>query len=145
MGPAGGLLHGQRSRRIEQLLAKLRNSVAHPSSTHLLTPVDCAKTLGDLAEFINQLWGRLPAGGPVVVSERRGIRPTMRIDLLDVQHTLIVNALTLLLLVMTGPLVPQRANVGATSQQLRLGVEPDPVPVPRSPPYHRIVCHGSAI
>jgi hypothetical protein len=60
---AAGLLRGQRNRRIEQLLAKLRNSVAHPSSTHLLTPVDCAMTLRDLAEFINQLWGFPTPGG----------------------------------------------------------------------------------
>ncbi|TDB80934.1 hypothetical protein [Micromonospora sp. KC721] len=60
---AAGLLRGQRNRHIEQLLAKLRNSVAHPSSTHLLTPVDCAMTLRDLAEFINQLWGVPTPGG----------------------------------------------------------------------------------
>ncbi|GGM66452.1 hypothetical protein GCM10011608_59620 [Micromonospora sonchi] len=60
---AAGLLRGQRNRGIEQLLAKLRNSVAHPSSTHLLTPVDCAMTLRDLAEFINQLWGVPTPGG----------------------------------------------------------------------------------
>jgi hypothetical protein len=60
---AAGLLRGQRNRRIEQLLAKVRNSVAHPSSTHLLTPVDCAETMRDLAEFINQLWGVPTPGG----------------------------------------------------------------------------------
>ncbi|GIF48197.1 hypothetical protein DFJ67_3518 [Asanoa ferruginea] len=60
---AAGVLRGQRNRRIEQVLATLRNSVAHPSSTHLLTPVDCAETLRDLAEFINQLWGVPTPGG----------------------------------------------------------------------------------
>ncbi|MFI5843918.1 hypothetical protein ACIA8K_29890 [Catenuloplanes sp. NPDC051500] len=60
---AADLLRGQRNRRIEKLLAKLRNSVAHPSSTHLLSPVDCARTLSDLAEFINQLWGVPTPGG----------------------------------------------------------------------------------
>lgn len=62
---AAGLLRGQRNRHIEQLLAKLRNSVAHPSSTHLLTPVDCAVTVHDLAEFINQLWGVPTPGGRI--------------------------------------------------------------------------------
>ncbi len=52
-----GLLRGQRSRGIERALSDLRNLIAHPNSYHLCTPVDAARTLSDIAELINQLWG----------------------------------------------------------------------------------------
>jgi hypothetical protein len=51
-----GLLRGQRNRVIEEAIANLRNMAAHPGY-HLTTPVDAARTLGDLAEIINHLWG----------------------------------------------------------------------------------------
>lgn len=60
---AAGLLRGQRSRGIEGALAKLRNFVAHPIGYQLDTPVDAARMLHDLAEIINQLWGRATPGG----------------------------------------------------------------------------------
>lgn len=58
-----GLLRGQRNRGIERALSSLRNFVAHPTAYHLLGPVDAARTLSDLAEIINQLWGYPTPGG----------------------------------------------------------------------------------
>jgi hypothetical protein len=58
-----GLLRGQRNRRTEQALATLRNFVAHPSSYHLLDPVHAVRTMRELAEIINHLWGHSTPGG----------------------------------------------------------------------------------
>ncbi len=58
-----GMLRGQRNRATEQALSNLRNLVAHPTGYHLVTPVDAARTLRDLAEIINHLWGELTPGG----------------------------------------------------------------------------------
>ena len=58
-----GLLRGQRNRGIEQALSNLRNFVAHPTHYHLHGPVEAARTLRDLAEIINQLWGISTPGG----------------------------------------------------------------------------------
>lgn len=52
-----GLVRGQRSRSVEGIMRKMRNGVAHPMSPHLMMPVDALRTLRDLAEIINQLWG----------------------------------------------------------------------------------------
>lgn len=57
------LLSGQRSKVIEQAMVSLRNLVAHPDSYHLVGPVDSARAVRDLAEFINRLWGQLTPGG----------------------------------------------------------------------------------
>ena len=57
-----GLLRGQRNRVIEQAIADLRNFAAHPDY-HLTDPVDAARTLSDLAEIINHLWGVPTPGG----------------------------------------------------------------------------------
>jgi hypothetical protein len=57
-----GLLRGQRNRVIEQAIADLRNMAAHPDY-HLTDPVDAARTLSDLAEIINHLWGVATPGG----------------------------------------------------------------------------------
>ncbi|WP_406436026.1 hypothetical protein OHB00_18620 [Streptomyces sp. NBC_00631] len=58
-----GLLRGRRSRAVEEALARLRNYVAHPSGHHVDTPVVAARTVRDLAELINQLWGQATPGG----------------------------------------------------------------------------------
>lgn len=58
-----GLLRGQRNRGIEQALSNLRNFVAHPAGYHLTGPVEAARTLRDLAEIINQMWGIPTPGG----------------------------------------------------------------------------------
>ncbi|MFE6165980.1 hypothetical protein ACFQ7F_44590 [Streptomyces sp. NPDC056486] len=58
-----GLLRGRRSRAVEEALARLRNYVAHPSGHHVDTPVEAARTVQDLAELINQLWGQATPGG----------------------------------------------------------------------------------
>jgi hypothetical protein len=58
-----GLLRGQRNRGIEQALSDLRNFVAHPIGYHLNGPVEAARTLSDLAEIINHLWGVPTPGG----------------------------------------------------------------------------------
>jgi hypothetical protein len=58
-----GLLRGQRSRMDEPFLRLFRNRVAHGAGDHLMMPVDTARTLSDLAEIINQLWGSATPGG----------------------------------------------------------------------------------
>ncbi|MFR0355235.1 hypothetical protein [Streptomyces sediminimaris] len=57
-----GLLRGQRSRSLEPVQRELRNMAAH-GSYHLNSPVDAARTLSDLAELINHLWGQPTPGG----------------------------------------------------------------------------------
>ncbi|SEM68373.1 hypothetical protein [Streptacidiphilus jiangxiensis] len=57
-----GLLRGQRNRTLEPVLQDMRNHVAH-GSYGLSTPVDAARTLSDLAEIINHLWGHPTPGG----------------------------------------------------------------------------------
>jgi hypothetical protein len=58
-----GLLRGQRNRQFEPLLKSFRNHVAHGTGDHLVMPVNTARTLSDLAEVINQLWGSSTPGG----------------------------------------------------------------------------------
>jgi hypothetical protein len=58
-----GLLRGQRNRGLEGTLSTLRNFVAHPSGYNLHGPLDAARTLSDLHEIINQLWGQATPGG----------------------------------------------------------------------------------
>ncbi|MEU5335596.1 hypothetical protein AB0G51_20005 [Streptomyces asoensis] len=60
---AAGLLRGQRTRGIEHAMSKLRDAVAHPTGYHRTMPVETARTLHDLAELINQLWGHPTPGG----------------------------------------------------------------------------------
>ncbi len=57
-----GLIRGQRNRHSERALKALRNIVAH-GEYHLETPVEAARELSDLAEFINHLWGHPTPGG----------------------------------------------------------------------------------
>lgn len=57
------LLAGQRTRFVEDILAQMRNDIAHPSGYHLYMPVDVTRTLSDLAEIINHLWGHRTPGG----------------------------------------------------------------------------------
>jgi hypothetical protein len=58
-----GLLRGQRNRGLEPLLKWFRNYVAHGAGDHLVMPVDAARTLSDVAEVINRLWGSPTPGG----------------------------------------------------------------------------------
>ncbi|MFD3944975.1 hypothetical protein [Streptomyces sp. NPDC058579] len=58
-----GLLRGQRNRGWEKAITDLRNMVAHPSGFHLHGPVEAARTLSNLAEVINRLWGQDTPGG----------------------------------------------------------------------------------
>ncbi|MHB1430805.1 MAG: hypothetical protein ACYCVZ_01635 [Streptosporangiaceae bacterium] len=58
-----GMLRGQRNRFVEQAIRRLRNYAAHPSGYHLTGPVEAARTISDLAEIINHLWGSLTPGG----------------------------------------------------------------------------------
>jgi hypothetical protein len=57
------LLVGQRSTITDQTAVDLRHHVAHPSGYHLLGPVDAARTLCRVAEYINKLWGADTPGG----------------------------------------------------------------------------------
>ena len=56
------LLDGQRNKRLDPLYRSMRNDVAHPHY-HLVMPVDSARTIRDLAEIINRLWGHTTPGG----------------------------------------------------------------------------------
>lgn len=58
-----GLLRGQRNRWAERGMTKQRNLVAHPGAYKLETPVETLSMLSDLAEMINQLWGKRRPGG----------------------------------------------------------------------------------
>jgi hypothetical protein len=58
-----GLLRGQRNRLLEPGLVRMRNRVAHPSSFSLVSPVDSARSIKDMAEIINHLWGYATPGG----------------------------------------------------------------------------------
>lgn len=58
-----GLLRGQRNRRLEPVLRKIRNHVACGGGHHLVTSADSARTISDAAEIINHLWGSSTPGG----------------------------------------------------------------------------------
>ncbi|MEA2617471.1 MAG: hypothetical protein QOE72_3254 [Chloroflexota bacterium] len=58
-----GLLHGQRNKRIEPLRARIRNRFAHGTGFRIRMPTDSARTVRDLAETINRLWGAATPGG----------------------------------------------------------------------------------
>ncbi len=57
-----GLFSGQRNRQLELMQRRLRNWSAHPRR-HLNMPSSVARTIHDLAEVINQLWGHSTPGG----------------------------------------------------------------------------------
>ncbi|MFF3149920.1 hypothetical protein ACFVRU_51500 [Streptomyces sp. NPDC057927] len=57
-----GLLRGQRNRALKPVQERMRNTVAR-GADHLTSPVDAARTLSDLAEIINHLWGHTTPGG----------------------------------------------------------------------------------
>jgi hypothetical protein len=56
------LLEGQRNKRLEPIFVRMRNSVAH-LHYHLAMPPDSARTICDLGEIINRLWGHSTSGG----------------------------------------------------------------------------------
>ena len=56
------LLDGQRNKRLDPVYVAMRNSVAHPHY-HLSMPPDSARTIRDVAEMINRLWGHPTPGG----------------------------------------------------------------------------------
>lgn len=58
-----GLLRGQRNKRLEPLWARMRNHFAHGESYHLGMPNDSARSIHDVAEIINHLWGASTPGG----------------------------------------------------------------------------------
>ncbi len=60
-----GLLGGQRNRRVQlAVYADLRNHFAHGASVERLgMPPDSARSIRDLAEVINRLWGKRTPGG----------------------------------------------------------------------------------
>lgn len=58
-----GLLEGQRNAVVESAIKEMRNAAAHPGRRHLLMPVSTARTMSDLAEIINHLWGHDTPGG----------------------------------------------------------------------------------
>ena len=57
-----GLLYGQRNKRTEEVYRRIRNHVAHQSYHAGMRP-DSARTIHDLAEIINRLWGHSTPGG----------------------------------------------------------------------------------
>jgi hypothetical protein len=59
-----GFLSGQQSRVVEsRAIENLRNFIAHPERYHRTMPGDSARAIGDVAEFINRLWGHRTPGG----------------------------------------------------------------------------------
>jgi hypothetical protein len=58
-----GLLIGQRNRRLDRILHNFRTNAAHPRFTGTVMPVNSARSILDLAEIINQLWGHPTPGG----------------------------------------------------------------------------------
>jgi hypothetical protein len=58
-----GLLDGQSIRVTLGAIRLLRNFAAHPHHLLILRPSDSARTIADLAEIINHLWGRDTPGG----------------------------------------------------------------------------------
>lgn len=59
---AENLFGGQRNRHLETFQQRFRNQAAHPHR-HINTPSSAARTIHDLAEVINQLWGHDTPGG----------------------------------------------------------------------------------
>jgi hypothetical protein len=57
------LLAGTRAKIIEGGLSERRNHAAHPVGHTINMPVDSARTLHDVAETINKLWGHDTPGG----------------------------------------------------------------------------------
>ncbi len=57
------LLAGTRAKIIEGVLSERRNHAAHPVGHRINMPVDSARTLRDVAETINKLWGHDTPGG----------------------------------------------------------------------------------
>jgi hypothetical protein len=57
------LLAGTRAKIIEGILSERRNHAAHPVGHAINMPVDSARTLRDVAETINKLWGHDTPGG----------------------------------------------------------------------------------
>jgi hypothetical protein len=57
------LLSGTRAKIIEGVLTERRNHAAHPVGHAINMPVDSARTLSDVAETINKLWGHDTPGG----------------------------------------------------------------------------------
>lgn len=58
-----GLFYGERNSVIEEAMLQLRHLGAHPHSLLVLTPVDSARVIRDVAELINHLWGHPTLGG----------------------------------------------------------------------------------
>jgi hypothetical protein len=57
------LLPGTRTRIVDGVLAELRNHAAHPVGRVVEDPLSSARTLRDVAEIINRLWGHDTPGG----------------------------------------------------------------------------------
>ncbi len=57
-----GLLGGQRNKQLEVIQQRFRNWSAHPHR-HVNMPSSAARTVHDLAEVINRLWGHATPGG----------------------------------------------------------------------------------
>lgn len=57
------LLPGSSTRRVDDALGALRNFAAHPEGSAVHGPPDSARTVRDVAEVINTLWGHRVPGG----------------------------------------------------------------------------------
>jgi hypothetical protein len=60
-----GLLHGQRFRRMEDAIVRIRNRSAHPTSYSRNAPTDSAASIHLVAEVINRIWGFRSPGGRI--------------------------------------------------------------------------------
>jgi hypothetical protein len=59
------LLPGTSTRHVDHALGELRNYAAHPEGRVVHGPPDSARTLRDVAEAINTLWGQRVPGGRI--------------------------------------------------------------------------------
>ncbi len=59
-----GLVHGQRNKRVElEIFDKIRNRFAHGAGFRLGMPNESARSIRDLGEIVNRLWGSATPGG----------------------------------------------------------------------------------
>ncbi len=68
-----GFLKGQRNRIVEDVIIKIRNNSSHPYECTVVSPVDAARAINDIAEIINHLWGVETPGGRLYPSPLKRI------------------------------------------------------------------------
>jgi len=94
---AKGLFYGERNSVIEEAMLQLRHLGAHPHSLLILTPVESAQAIRDMAELINHLWD-IPLLEAVYTGKRTTTEKSRRLPLNttdDIRETSVELALEL--------------------------------------------------